>query len=204
MSFILDTNYMLKSSLRSHEAAVKCRLLSHPLCCYTQATMRATGYQRSSYALFVLALMVFRVRTCQIASGSDCEKAPFVPGHNLAGEGFDVVRMRRTGAYVINVKGHLADNHTCTLCANRFQKGQVKIFSFIYSSKLPFYRFSSSFCNQNVVFSPFLRFRSSQQLCLTGVPSVAAASSCQVRSTTRWTPCCAAPAPWLTITGDWV
>ncbi|KAF3851190.1 hypothetical protein F7725_012962 [Dissostichus mawsoni] len=66
------------------------------------------------------------IRGCRIGSGSECEKAPFVPGHNLAGEGFDVVRMRRTGAYVINVKAHLADNHTCTLCPNRFQDGQIQ------------------------------------------------------------------------------
>lgn len=86
--------------------------------------------QRSNYVLFISALLVTlevcRVRGCWIGSGSECEKAPFVPGHNLAGEGFDVVRMRRTGAYVINVKGHLADNRTCTLCPNRFQNGQVK------------------------------------------------------------------------------
>lgn len=99
--------------------------------------MQASGYQWSNYVLFILTSMVTlevcRVQTCWIDSGSECEKAPFVPGHNLAGEGFDVVRMRRTGAYVINVKGHLADNHTCTLCPNRFQNGQVKtvkLFSF--------------------------------------------------------------------------
>lgn len=91
--------------------------------------MQAGGLQRSNFILFILALLVTevcRVQGCQTGSKSECEKAPFVPGHNLAGEGFDVVRMRRTGAYVINVKGHLADNHTCTLCPNRFQKGQVK------------------------------------------------------------------------------
>ncbi|KAG7266234.1 hypothetical protein CRUP_014350 [Coryphaenoides rupestris] len=36
---------------------------------------------------------------CRVARGAECDKAPFVPGHNLAGEGFDVVRMRRTGAW---------------------------------------------------------------------------------------------------------
>lgn len=92
--------------------------------------MQASGYQWRDYVLFILTSMVTlevcRVQTCWIDSGSECEKAPFVPGHNLAGEGFDIVRMRRTGAYVISVKGHLADNHTCTLCPNRFQNGQVK------------------------------------------------------------------------------
>uniref|UniRef100_A0A8C6SVI7 Perforin 1.5 n=1 Tax=Neogobius melanostomus TaxID=47308 RepID=A0A8C6SVI7_9GOBI len=69
----------------------------------------------------------FLSHVCQgCYTGSECEKASFVPGHNLAGEGFDVVRLRRTGAYVINVKAHLSDNRTCTLCPNRFQQGQIQ------------------------------------------------------------------------------
>lgn len=92
--------------------------------------MQAARHRGSSYVFVTLALMVtLEVRsgqTCWTASGPECEKAPFVPGHNLAGEGFDVVRMRRTGAYVINVKGHLSDNNTCTLCPNRFQQRQVE------------------------------------------------------------------------------
>lgn len=92
--------------------------------------MHVGGNQWGHFILFILALpvilVVHRVQACRTGSGSECEKASFVPGHNLAGEGFDVVRMRRTGAYVINVKAHLADNHTCTLCPNRFQQGEVK------------------------------------------------------------------------------
>ncbi|XP_049434673.1 perforin 1.5 [Epinephelus fuscoguttatus] len=92
--------------------------------------MPSGGNQWSNIVLFTLALAVMsevcRVQGCRTGSGSECEKAPFVPGHNLAGEGFDVVRMRRTGAYVINVKAHLADNNTCTLCPNRFQGGQIQ------------------------------------------------------------------------------
>ncbi|KAM9810299.1 perforin 1.5 [Neosynchiropus ocellatus] len=63
---------------------------------------------------------------CRMVSGPECDKAPFIPGYNLAGEGFDVVRMHRTGAYVINVKGRLGENRTCTLCPNRFQNGQLQ------------------------------------------------------------------------------
>ncbi|TRY86511.1 hypothetical protein DNTS_010134 [Danionella cerebrum] len=62
---------------------------------------------------------------CHTSSQLECEKAPFVPGYNLAGEGFDVVRMRRKGAFLINVKSHM-DNGTCTVCKNRFQEGQLQ------------------------------------------------------------------------------
>ncbi|XP_029367131.1 perforin 1.5 [Echeneis naucrates] len=92
--------------------------------------MKAERYQWSKFVLIMLAFPVVRelcvVQGCRTGSGVECEKAPFVPGHNLAGEGFDVVRMQRTGAYVINVKAHMSDNHTCTLCPNRFQGGQVQ------------------------------------------------------------------------------
>lgn len=92
--------------------------------------MQTAGYHWGNTILFGLALLaileVCRVQGCRIGSGSECETAPLVPGHNLAGEGFDVVRMRRTGAYVINVSGHLADNHTCTLCSNPLQQGQIQ------------------------------------------------------------------------------
>lgn len=110
--------------------------------------MPTGGFQRGKFVLFILALPIIldvnRVQSCQIGSGPECEKASFVPGYNLAGEGFDVVRMRRTGAYVINVKGHLADNHTCTLCANPFHMGQVNTIKLSLLSTLLF--IVSSFC----------------------------------------------------------
>lgn len=87
--------------------------------------MQADGRHLLLTLALTLTLEVLGGRACWTASGPECEKAPFVPGHNLAGEGFDVVRMRRTGAYVINLKGHMSDNHTCNLCPNRFQQGQV-------------------------------------------------------------------------------
>ncbi|KAI7797736.1 hypothetical protein IRJ41_019620, partial [Triplophysa rosa] len=63
---------------------------------------------------------------CHTGSQTECEKAPFVPGYNLAGEGFDVVQMRRKGAFLINIKSHLMDNRTCMVCRNRFQGGQMQ------------------------------------------------------------------------------
>ncbi|XP_036382747.1 perforin 1.5 [Megalops cyprinoides] len=67
-----------------------------------------------------------RCMACRLGLLSECEKAPFVPGYNLAGEGFDVVRMHRKGAYVINVKAYMKHNDTCTICENRFLGGQMQ------------------------------------------------------------------------------
>nr|ALA27406.1 perforin 8b [Danio rerio] len=62
---------------------------------------------------------------CHTGSQAECEKAPFVPGYNLAGEGFDLVKMRRKGAFLINVKSYSV-NGTCTICKNRFHGDQMQ------------------------------------------------------------------------------
>ncbi|MBN3314878.1 PERF protein, partial [Atractosteus spatula] len=78
-----------------------------------------------SLALQVLALLDGHL-ACRTGWYTACQQAPFVPGYNLAGEGFDIVRMQRKGAYVIDVRTFLTPNETCTLCENRLQGGQVQ------------------------------------------------------------------------------
>lgn len=54
----------------------------------------------------------------------ECEKAPFVPGHNLGGEGFDIVKMERKGAYVIDTETWNLGNGTCKLFSNSYMNGE--------------------------------------------------------------------------------
>ncbi len=53
----------------------------------------------------------------------ECEDAPFVPGYNLAGEGFDVVTMERKGTYVIDTEIWDLGNGTCKLHKNMYMDG---------------------------------------------------------------------------------
>ncbi|XP_047435119.1 perforin-1-like [Mugil cephalus] len=59
-----------------------------------------------------------------IGTPQECEKAPFVPGYNLGGEGFDIVTMERKGAYVINTESWKLGNGTCRLYRNSYINGQ--------------------------------------------------------------------------------
>lgn len=58
-----------------------------------------------------------------IGTPQECEKAHFVPGYNLGGEGFDIVTMERKGAYVIDTETWKLGNSTCRLYKNSYMKG---------------------------------------------------------------------------------
>ncbi|XP_010872442.1 perforin-1-like [Esox lucius] len=63
-------------------------------------------------------------QSCTIGTASECKQAEFAPGTNLAGEGFDITKMRRKGAFVIDMNIWKHKDKTCTLCKNPYLEGK--------------------------------------------------------------------------------
>ncbi|KAM4583696.1 perforin-1-like [Odontesthes bonariensis] len=61
-----------------------------------------------------------------IGSPQDCEKAHFVPGYNLGGEGFDIVTMKGKGAYIIDTETWKMANGTCRMYRNSYMNGEIQ------------------------------------------------------------------------------
>ncbi|XP_063062627.1 perforin-1-like [Engraulis encrasicolus] len=76
--------------------------------------------------LLVLLSYLCVAHTCRRGGYQECQEAPFVPGHNLAGEGFDIVTMQRKGAYVLDLQTYMRSDETCTVCENPLQDNQLQ------------------------------------------------------------------------------
>ncbi|KAJ7992246.1 hypothetical protein DPEC_G00276530 [Dallia pectoralis] len=78
--------------------------------------------------LLFLPLFLPAFHCCHTGYITDCQKAPFVPGHNLAGEGFDIVKMKTSGAFVVDVRTFMAGGNdgNCTLCTNSLMNNTVQ------------------------------------------------------------------------------
>ncbi|KAG9264107.1 perforin-1-like [Astyanax mexicanus] len=63
-------------------------------------------------------------QSCFQGKAAQCQKADFAPGSDLAGEGFDITKMQRKGAFVIDMSTWMTKNKTCTLCKNPYMEGK--------------------------------------------------------------------------------
>ncbi|KAA0701535.1 Perforin-1 [Triplophysa tibetana] len=72
----------------------------------------------------LLSLPSFTSPACFRAKATLCQDADFVPGSDLAGEGFDITKMKRIGAYAIDMSKWERENNTCKMCKNPFMQGK--------------------------------------------------------------------------------
>ncbi|KAF7660556.1 hypothetical protein LDENG_00279790 [Lucifuga dentata] len=74
----------------------------------------------------MLFLPLSTYQSCSVGTENQCNDAEFAPGTNLAGEGFDITKMKRKGAYVIDMKPWKNKDGTCILCTNPYTEGQMQ------------------------------------------------------------------------------
>uniref|UniRef100_A0A8C4GNW6 Perforin-1 n=1 Tax=Dicentrarchus labrax TaxID=13489 RepID=A0A8C4GNW6_DICLA len=72
------------------------------------------------YASLMLSLPQCTYQSCTEGTPKQCREAEFAPGSNLAGEGFDITKMERKGAFVIDMNRWKRKDKTCTLCSNPY------------------------------------------------------------------------------------
>ncbi|XP_056307179.1 perforin 1.9 [Danio aesculapii] len=61
---------------------------------------------------------------CFLGKQAECQDASFVPGSDLAGEGFDITKMQRLGTFVFDMSKWDLNNNTCNLCKNPFMQNK--------------------------------------------------------------------------------
>lgn len=68
----------------------------------------------------LVALPQCMCQSCTRGTPQECVDAEFAPGSNLAGEGFDITKLERKGAFVIDTHQWQHRDKTCTLCRNPY------------------------------------------------------------------------------------
>lgn len=68
----------------------------------------------------LLSLPQRSYQLCSEGTARECNEAEFAPGTTLAGEGFDITKMERKGAYVLNMNLWKRKDKKCVLCSNPY------------------------------------------------------------------------------------
>ncbi|XP_071322890.1 perforin-1-like [Trachinotus anak] len=68
----------------------------------------------------MLSLPQCTYQSCTEGTPKQCVEAEFAPGSNLAGEGFDITKMERKGAFVLDMNEWKRKGKKCILCSNPF------------------------------------------------------------------------------------
>uniref|UniRef100_A0A665T250 Perforin-1-like n=1 Tax=Echeneis naucrates TaxID=173247 RepID=A0A665T250_ECHNA len=72
----------------------------------------------------LLSLPLCSYQLCSDGTPKQCVEAEFAPGTNLAGEGFDITKMERKGAFVLEVNQWKRKDKTCILCSNPYMENR--------------------------------------------------------------------------------
>ncbi|XP_068605823.1 perforin-1-like [Brachionichthys hirsutus] len=76
------------------------------------------------FAFLALALPPPSLQSCSLGEPEECLNAELAPGTNLAGEGFDITKMERKGAFVVDMSPWKRADGSCTLCSNPYLGSQ--------------------------------------------------------------------------------
>uniref|UniRef100_A0A673GXG6 Uncharacterized protein n=1 Tax=Sinocyclocheilus rhinocerous TaxID=307959 RepID=A0A673GXG6_9TELE len=79
--------------------------------------------------VLTLSIIILLSPSLDFTPSTECEKLPFVPGHSLVGEGFDIVRMKTSGVFVVDVRTYMSggEHGNCTLCENKLLNEKQKL-----------------------------------------------------------------------------
>uniref|UniRef100_A0A3Q3AKY2 Perforin-1-like n=1 Tax=Kryptolebias marmoratus TaxID=37003 RepID=A0A3Q3AKY2_KRYMA len=72
----------------------------------------------------LLSFPLCTYQSCTVGTPKQCLEADFAPGSNLAGEGFDITKMERKGAFVLDMNKWKSKDKSCTLCSNPYMENR--------------------------------------------------------------------------------
>ncbi|KAM7371534.1 hypothetical protein PAMP_008762 [Pampus punctatissimus] len=98
--------------------------LNHQFASITQLNINMFLLNICVCAGLMLFLPQCTYQSCSEGKPKQCEDAEFAPGTNLAGEGFDITKMERKGAFVLDMNLWKRKDKKCTLCKNPYQDNQ--------------------------------------------------------------------------------